>query len=151
MISNREWLYPRSFRDFRWSKIIVRLALTLFQQRRRRKFIWVILCHKYWKNPSHICENDLRKRGVLRGPWSEPAINLIIINEYTRMPDHNVHGRIFFTTVLLQRNIHHLETSVSHLISQWFLLSHKLIKGKWVDHSEWYYCFYLWNHDLNSS
>ena len=64
-------------------------------------------------------ENDLRKSGVLRGlrPALE-AFNLIIINEYTRMPDHNVHGTMPFNYCIITNKIHRLEYSVSRLASQ---------------------------------
>ena len=49
-------------------------------------------------------ENDLRKRGVLKGPRPEPeAFNLMIINEYTRMPAHNVHGTMPFNYCIIAK------------------------------------------------
>ena len=49
-------------------------------------------------------EKDLRKRGVLKGPRPEPeAFNMMIINEYTRMPAHNLHGTMPFNYCILAK------------------------------------------------
>ena len=82
----------------------------------RISFVWRGLCFKseeeadsYESYPSLDLEvillkfeNDLRRRGVLKGPRPEPKyFNQMIINEYIRMPTSNVHDSISFNYCIL--------------------------------------------------
>jgi len=94
----------------------------------RISFVWRGLCFKseqeansYESYPSLDLElillkfeNDLRRRGVLKGQRPEPKhFNQMIINEYIKMPTYNVHNSFNFNYCIISKKYPKLKSIFS--------------------------------------